>query len=94
MPSRSGIGKRGYPMRERAYVHVARLSGASNFKIIFLELMPNLLPYLAASLVAIGATSPLLMARAVVVLLITAPRGVSGRAGRAVGGSGEECRDS
>src|SRR5207248_2678753 len=44
-------------MRERAYVHVARLSGASNFKIIFLELMPNLLPYLAASLVAAVAAA-------------------------------------
>jgi peptide/nickel transport system permease protein len=44
-------------MRERAYVHVARLSGASNFRIIFLELMPNLLPYLAASLVAAVASS-------------------------------------
>jgi peptide/nickel transport system permease protein len=44
-------------MRERAYVHVARLSGASNLKIIFLELMPNLLPYLAASLVAAVASA-------------------------------------
>jgi peptide/nickel transport system permease protein len=44
-------------MRERAYVHVARLSGTSNFKIIFLELMPNLLPYLAASLVAAVAAA-------------------------------------
>jgi peptide/nickel transport system permease protein len=44
-------------MRERAYVHVARMSGASNFKIIFAELMPNLLPYLAASLVAAVAAA-------------------------------------
>jgi len=44
-------------MRERAYVHVARLSGASNLKIIFSELMPNLLPYLAASLVAAVAAA-------------------------------------
>src|SRR5439155_14623253 len=44
-------------MRERAYVHVARLSGVSNRKIIFLELMPNLLPYLAASLVAAVAAA-------------------------------------
>ena len=44
-------------MRERAYVHVARLSGASNLRIIFLELMPNLLPYLAASLVAAVASA-------------------------------------
>jgi peptide/nickel transport system permease protein len=46
-------------MRERAYVHVARLSGASGLKIIFLELMPNLLPYLAASLVAAVAAAVL-----------------------------------
>jgi peptide/nickel transport system permease protein len=44
-------------MRERPYVHVARLSGASSLKIIFLELMPNLLPYLAASLVAAVAAA-------------------------------------
>src|SRR5499427_6402062 len=44
-------------MRERAYVHVARLSGASGLKIILFELMPNLLPYLAASLVAAVAAA-------------------------------------
>ncbi|HEY3061452.1 MAG TPA: ABC transporter permease [Chloroflexota bacterium] len=44
-------------MRERSYVHVARLSGSSNLKIIFVELMPNLLPYLAASLVAAVAAA-------------------------------------
>ena len=44
-------------LRERAYVHVARLSGASGLKIIFFELMPNLLPYLAASLVAAVASA-------------------------------------
>jgi len=43
-------------MRERAYVEIARLSGASAFQIIFRELLPNLLPYLAASFVsAVGA---------------------------------------
>jgi peptide/nickel transport system permease protein len=46
-------------MRERAYVHVARMSGASNPKIIFLELMPNLLPYIAASLVSAVAAAVL-----------------------------------
>ena len=46
-------------MRERAYVHVARLSGTSNLKIIFLEMMPNLLPYLAASLVGAVAAAVL-----------------------------------
>jgi peptide/nickel transport system permease protein len=39
-------------LRERSYVEVARLSGMSGPGIIFLELMPNLLPYLAATLVS------------------------------------------
>ena len=48
-------------MRERTFVSVAKLSGMSNLEIIFKELMPNMLPYLAASFVgavmgAIGAT--------------------------------------
>jgi peptide/nickel transport system permease protein len=38
-------------LRERGYVEVAQLSGMSGFGIIFVELMPNLLPYLAATLV-------------------------------------------
>ncbi len=38
-------------MRERAYVDVARASGANGFQIIFIELIPNLLPYIAVSFV-------------------------------------------
>jgi len=38
-------------MRERGYVEVARLSGMTGPEIIVKELMPNLLPYLAATLV-------------------------------------------
>jgi peptide/nickel transport system permease protein len=38
-------------MRERPYVMMARLNGMSNLGIIFRELIPNLLPYLGASLV-------------------------------------------
>ena len=38
-------------MRERAFVRVARLSGENSLEIIFKELLPNLLPYLGASLV-------------------------------------------
>jgi peptide/nickel transport system permease protein len=38
-------------LRERGYVEVARLSGMSEPGIIFFELMPNLLPYLTATLV-------------------------------------------
>jgi peptide/nickel transport system permease protein len=36
-------------MRERGYVQMARISGASSFSIMFGEMMPNMLPYLAAS---------------------------------------------
>lgn len=38
-------------LRERAYIQMARLSGMKTHEIIFLEVMPNLLPYLAASFV-------------------------------------------
>jgi peptide/nickel transport system permease protein len=38
-------------MRERSYVQMARLSGASTFDIMFKEIMPNLLPYLAAAFI-------------------------------------------
>jgi len=38
-------------LRERAFVRVAKLSGSNDLVIIFTELMPNLLPYLGASLV-------------------------------------------
>jgi len=38
-------------LRERSYVMMARLNGMSSWGIIFRELVPNLLPYLGASLV-------------------------------------------
>ena len=38
-------------LRERGYVEIARMSGMSGPEIIFFELIPNLLPYLAATLV-------------------------------------------
>lgn len=38
-------------LRQRAFVRVAQLSGSTNLEIIFKELMPNLLPFLGASLV-------------------------------------------
>ena len=38
-------------LRERAYVQIARLSGMGTMKIIVLEILPNMLPYLAASFV-------------------------------------------
>ncbi len=43
-------------LRERQFVMVARLSGMNGIEIIVRELMPNLLPYLAASFVsAVGS---------------------------------------
>jgi peptide/nickel transport system permease protein len=43
-------------LRNRAFVEVGRFSGETHMDIIFRELMPNLLPYLAASFVgAVGA---------------------------------------
>jgi peptide/nickel transport system permease protein len=38
-------------IRERSYVQIAKLSGMGGPEIIFKEIVPNLLPYLAASLV-------------------------------------------
>jgi oligopeptide/dipeptide ABC transporter ATP-binding protein len=38
-------------IRERAYTAVARANGASELEVLFREIMPNLLPYIAASLV-------------------------------------------
>jgi peptide/nickel transport system permease protein len=38
-------------IRERAYVQVSRLNGMSTLAIVIRELMPNLLPFVAASLV-------------------------------------------
>ena len=47
-------------MRERGYVEIARLSGSNSFQVIFNEIAPNLLPYLAASFV--GAVSAAVLA--------------------------------
>jgi peptide/nickel transport system permease protein len=39
-------------MRERDFIPMARLSGMGGLEIIFREILPNLLPYLASSLVS------------------------------------------
>jgi peptide/nickel transport system permease protein len=44
-------------MRERSYIQVARFSGSSGPRIIVEEMMPNLMPYLAASFVAAVAAA-------------------------------------
>ncbi len=38
-------------MRESGYVKMARISGVSTFNIMFKEMMPNLIPYLATSFI-------------------------------------------
>lgn len=47
-------------IRERAYVEVARANGVSNAGLIFREIMPNLMPFVAASFV--GATAGAMLA--------------------------------
>ena len=47
-------------LKERPFVEVARLTGMSGLRIIIGELLPNLMPYLAASLV--GAISSAILA--------------------------------
>lgn len=47
-------------LRERTYVQMAKLNGMNSFEIIWKELVPNLLPYLAASFV--GAVSSAILA--------------------------------
>lgn len=42
-------------MRESGYVQMAKVSGASTFSIMFREILPNLLPYLAASFIGNAA---------------------------------------
>jgi peptide/nickel transport system permease protein len=44
-------------MKERQFVSVAKLSGVSEFGIIFKEILPNLLPFLAAAFVSQVFTS-------------------------------------
>lgn len=39
-------------IKERAYIEVARVNGESSLGIVFKEVMPNLMPYIAASFVA------------------------------------------
>lgn len=46
-------------MRESGYVPMAKLSGMNNIEIIVQELMPNLLPYLAAGFVSATASAVL-----------------------------------
>ena len=58
-PTRT-IRSQALSLRERSYVQLARLSGVSGPEIIFKELLPNLLPYIGASLV--GATAAAVLA--------------------------------
>jgi peptide/nickel transport system permease protein len=58
-PTRT-IRSQALSLRERSYVQLARLSGASGPEVIFKEMLPNLLPYIGASLV--GATAAAVLA--------------------------------
>ncbi len=44
-------------MRQSGYVRMAKLSGASTFDIMFKEMLPNLVPYLFGSFIAIATTA-------------------------------------
>ena len=46
-----------FVMREQLYVEIARLSGTSGFSIMFKEMLPNLAPYIGASLVGSVASA-------------------------------------
>jgi len=46
--------------RERPYVQIARLNGMKEFEIVFREVLPNLMPYIAASFV-LAVSSSILM---------------------------------
>jgi peptide/nickel transport system permease protein len=58
-PTRS-IRSQVLSIRERSYVRVARANGESELGILFREVMPNLVPYVAASFV--GAVSGAILA--------------------------------
>ena len=47
-------------LRERPYVQIARLNGMNEIEIVFKEVLPNLLPYIAASFV-LAVSSSILM---------------------------------
>jgi len=47
-------------LRERPYVQIARLNGMNEVEIVFKEVLPNLLPYIAASFV-LAVSSSILM---------------------------------
>ncbi len=57
-PART-IRSQALSIRERTYIQVARMSGAPARDIIFREVMPNLLPYLAATFVGAVAAGVL-----------------------------------
>lgn len=48
-------------MKQSGYIRMARLSGASNIDLMFKEMMPNLIPYIFASLIT-AATGAILTA--------------------------------
>jgi peptide/nickel transport system permease protein len=51
LPTRA-IRSQTLTLRERAYIQIAKLNGVGQFEIIVKEVLPNLLPYIAATFVA------------------------------------------
>ncbi len=58
-------------MRERQFIPLARLTAANHYEIIFIEILPNLLPYIAAGFV--GAVSGGILAAVGIQLLGLGP---------------------
>lgn len=58
-------------MRERQFIPLSKMSAANNFEIIFIEILPNLLPYIAAGFV--GAVSGGILAAVGIQLLGLGP---------------------
>jgi peptide/nickel transport system permease protein len=78
-------------MRESGYVQMAKLSGASTFSIMFREILPNLLPYLAASFIG-NATGAILAAVGLETLGLGPQRIPTPPRSSAICGGGGECQ--
>ncbi len=61
-------------LRERLFVEVAKLSGQNDFEIIFFQILPNLMAYLAATFV--GAVSTGILAAVGLEVLGLGPQNV------------------
>jgi len=62
-------------LKERGFVDLSRISGANSLQIIFIELMPNMLPYLGASFA--NAVSGAMLAEVGLELIGLGPQGTT-----------------